>query len=364
MKALISITVATCFGVSLGAGAASAQADVSGGARSHWVGAWEGAPESGGSAVRNQSFRLLVHTSIGGSVLRLRFSNAYGITPLTLSDATVGLPTGGVPGPAVEPATLRAVRFVSGSRLTILAGQDAYSLPVPMQVPPNAWLSVSFYVPGSYTDSTFHQIGMTTSYATGSGGGDQASDPSGSQFASPTISWTYLTGVDVKAPPRVSTIVALGDSITDCCIEIPDSNMRWPDLLDERLAAVAGGQRFTVVNAGISGNDVSNDRGGNATQGTAGDIRDVRDVFDEPNVSTVILFEGINDIGTGVDAAHIIAAYERVASDAHARGLRVVICTMTPSFGSVVYGTDYTTKRPSATRSTAGSWRTPAGSTA
>ncbi len=323
----------------------------------HWVGAWEGAPESGVFSVSNQSFRLLVHTSIGGSLLRLRFSNAYGTTPLTLSDVTVALPTQDVPGPSVDATTLRSVRFATGGQLTIPAGQDAYSLPIHLQVPGNAWLTVSFYVPGTYATATAHQMGMTTSYQTPSGGGDQASDPTGSGFTSPSfLAWTYLTGVDVVAPRRVSTVVALGDSITDCCIEIPDSNMRWPDLLDQRLAVAAGGQRFSVVNAGISGNDVSNDRGGNTSQGAAGDTRDARDVFAEPNVSTVILFEGINDVGTGVDAAHITAAYERILSDAHARGIRVLIATLTPCYGSVAYGTGYTTN--AAVRDQVNSWIT------
>jgi lysophospholipase L1-like esterase len=206
--------------------------------------------------------------------------------------------------------------------------------------PGNAWLTVSFYVPGTYEDSTYHSSGMTTSYSTPSDGGDQTTDASGTSYTTPTIAWTYLTGVDVRARRRVSTIVALGDSITDCCIEIPDSNMRWPGLLDQRLATADGGQRFSVVNAGISGNDVSNDRGGNTTQGAAGDTCDV---FAEPNVSTVILFEGINDVGTGVEAAHITAAYQKILADAHARGIRVLICMLTPSYGSVVYGTGYTT---------------------
>jgi lysophospholipase L1-like esterase len=319
----------------------------------HWVGAWEGSPESGGSAVSNQSFRLLVHTSIGGSVLRLRFANDYGTKPLTISDVTIGLPSDGEPGPSVDASTMHPVGFASGKQLTIPVGRDAYSLPVRLAVPGDAWLSVSFYVPGSYPSSTFHSAGWATSYE---GTGDQANDPAGSQLTTPTISWTYLTGVDVVAPHRVSTVVALGDSITDCCISVPDANMRWPDILDQRLAAAPGGQRFSVVDAGISGNDVSNDRGGNTTQGAAGDTRDVRDVFDEPNVSSMILFEGINDIGTGVDATHITAAYQKILAQAHARGIRVIISTLTPSMGSVLgaapgpascaCGLGYTTNAP------------------
>ncbi len=320
----------------------------------HWVGAWEGAPESGGGTVDDQSFRLNVHTSIGGSELRLRFSNAYGTSPLTLKDVTVALPVNDLPLAAVQASTLRHVSFSSGASLTIPAGQNAYSLPVAMTVPGNTWLTVSFYVPGKYPSSTFHDVGMDTSFSTMPGEGDDASDADGHHFTEPTISWTYLTGIDVVAPKDVSTIVALGDSITDCCIEIPDSNRRWPDLLDQRLATQPGGQRFSVVDAGISGNDVSNDRGGNDTQGAAGDTRDVRDVFDEPNVSNMILFEGVNDIGTGANAAQIEAAYLKIVAAAHNRGIRIIISTITPMFGNVTGGDDYTTN--SAVRNQVNSW--------
>jgi lysophospholipase L1-like esterase len=313
----------------------------------HWVGAWEAAPESGGGAVRDESFRMLVHTSIGGSSVRLRFSNSYGTAPLTLSDVTVALPDGNLPGPGIQPLTLHPVRFAHNSAsLSIPAGANAYSLPVAMTVPGDAWLTVSFYVPGSYGASTFHDVGMTTSYTTTSGFGDASATTDGLDFLEPTLSYTYLSGVDVTTPSSVSTIVALGDSITDCCIEVPDSSSRWPDLLDQRLAAVPGGQRFSVVDAGISGNDVSNDRGGNATQGAAGDTRDVRDVFNEPDVHNMILFEGVNDIGSGVSAGPIEAAYLKILGAAHARGIRVFIATITPMEGNVTGGLDYTLDSP------------------
>ncbi|MDP1793598.1 MAG: hypothetical protein Q8K63_05605 [Acidimicrobiales bacterium] len=60
-------------------------------AQFHWVGAWAAAPQAGGAAVSNETFRLFVHTSLGGSQLRLRFSNRYGDAPLTLRNVSVAL---------------------------------------------------------------------------------------------------------------------------------------------------------------------------------------------------------------------------------------------------------------------------------
>ncbi len=308
----------------------------------HWVGAWEGSPESGGPVGRDQTYRLFVHTSIGGSSLRLRFSNSYGTEPVRLRDVTVAMPVG-PPGPGIKPATLRRVRFPGGSAVTIPVGANRYSQPVRFDVPGDAWLAVSFYAPGAYSTTTWHKQAWGANWQTPAGAGDHAADPGGGALAVPTTSWTYLSGVDVEAPMTTSTVVALGDSITDCCMSVPGANGRWPDLLDRRIAAQPGAQRLSVIDAGISGNNVSDNRNGNATQGEAGDVRDVRDVFDEPNVSTVIVFEGVNDIGTRVHAAGIEAAYRRILEGAHRRGIRVLISTLTPTFAALASGPTYTT---------------------
>jgi hypothetical protein len=100
-------------------------------------------------------------------------------------------------------------------------------------------------------------------------------------------------------------------------------NMRWPDLLNRRLRAATGThQRFSVVNAGINGNLVSDEKGGLANYGEPGYLRVGRDVFAEPHVSTLIIFEGVNDVATGQSADKIEAAYEWILSEAHQRGIR------------------------------------------
>jgi lysophospholipase L1-like esterase len=300
----------------------------------HWVGAWEGSPESGGAMSEDQSYRLFVHASTGGPSLRLRFSNRYGRTPLSLRDVTVALPITPLT-PAVQAATVRPVRFAKGNSLTIAPGEDAISAAVHLRLAGSSWLAVSFFAPGSYPTTTYHQDAWGLNWQTLAGDGDHAGDASGKSFRRPYDSWTFLSGVDVLAPTTVSTVVALGDSITDCVASVPDGNTRWPDLLNDRLAAMPGGQHFSVVNAGIGGNLVSKDRDGNANVGQAADKRMRWDVFDEPDVSTLILFEGVNDIGKGVTAAGLERAYRQILLAAHQRGIRVLISTLTPTAGKV-----------------------------
>jgi len=147
----------------------------------------------------------------------------------------------------------------------------------------------------------------------------------------PTSSWFLLCGIDVAAPGSARVIVALGDSLTDGAHSRIDSAGDWPSVLTRRLGE-AGRTDVAVINAGISGNQLLN--------GGAGDnalSRFDRDVLAVPGVSTVIVLEDSNDIGTAppllqpaVGAAEIIDAYRQLIRRAHAAGLRVVGGTLTP----------------------------------
>jgi lysophospholipase L1-like esterase len=85
-----------------------------------------------------------------------------------------------------------------------------------------------------------------------------------------------------------------------------------------------------VANEGISGNRVLSDGAGQSALN-----RLDRDVLSQPGVSTVFLFEGVNDIKahTGVTAEDLIAGYREIAGRARAAGLCVVGATVGPFKG-------------------------------
>jgi lysophospholipase L1-like esterase len=69
-----------------------------------------------------------------------------------------------------------------------------------------------------------------------------------------------------------------------------------------------------------------------------------RDVFAQKGVRWMILFAGVNDIGSIRDSGtqetrtrQLIAAYEKLIADAHARKIRVYGCTITPFKGNGYY---------------------------
>jgi lysophospholipase L1-like esterase len=165
-----------------------------------------------------------------------------------------------------------------------------------------------------------------------------------------------LCEIDVAGPRPIRTVVAFGDSITDGMGSTVDANHRWPDYLSRRI--VAAKLNLSVVNQGIGGNQVLA-RG----LGDSALSRFDRDALALPGVSTIIVMEGINDIGFSgnmipglsrpdvIPAEEIIQGYRQLLARAHARGLKVIGATMTPFEGSPAY-----TKDKEAVRAAVNTW--------
>jgi lysophospholipase L1-like esterase len=287
----------------------------------------------------------VVRVSKGGTALRIRLSNRYGTSPLRVAGATVARSGDGA---AIEPGSVRQLTFRGRISPTVPAGSEVASDPTLLRTRPLEKLTVTMYFATPSGPATFHEGGLTTTYRAN---GNHLRDLGGEAYAGETShSWYYLAGVDVaggrdRAHPghdsSAGTIVALGDSITDGAISTPGADNRYPDELAERLAAA--GRPAGVVNAGINGNKLRTD---STCLGESALNRFARDVLDQPGIRTVIVLEGINDIGmagqpdTGcgaspvVTAAEIIDAHRRLIRAAHAAGVRVIGATLTPVKGN------------------------------
>src|SRR4051794_28096418 len=62
-----------------------------------WVGTWSASPQAVAPSIHlnGQTVRQIVHTSLGGDRVRVRFSNVYGTSGLVIGSAHVALSTGG-----------------------------------------------------------------------------------------------------------------------------------------------------------------------------------------------------------------------------------------------------------------------------
>lgn len=288
-----------------------------------WVGTWTTTPAvTEGITLDAQTVRMIAHVSIGGAVLRVRLSNAYGMGKLDIGAAHVALRSEAA---GIVPGSDRTLTFDGSPSTTIAAGSLAVSDPVELEVAPLSDLAVSLYLPGSLAESfqiTGHGVARQTNYISGAGDFTAATALPVEQTTEANL---FVSGIDIAAPAGTAGIVAFGDSLTDCNISRVDANNRWPDQLARRLVERGGDRAPGVMNQGIGGNRIINDaRGGSAQR------RFDRDVLAQTGVSHVIVFMGINDIRNRsrkpeeeVTAADMIAGLHQLALRARTHGLKV-----------------------------------------
>jgi lysophospholipase L1-like esterase len=352
-NALAALTVATALAGSAAVApwARGTPASASGAGR--WVTSWEGAPVVGtpipgsdcpaGSGLTDQTVRNVVFLSAGGNAVRVRLTNVFGTRAVTVTHASVAVQRSG----ATPTAGPRQLTFGGAGDVTLVAGGQALSDPLPLSVAAGTKLLVSVYAPGPTGPVTNHPFTAQTNYLAA---GDRALEPSADGYRT-TPCWMLIDGVDVRASARVTgSVIALGDSITDTANTTGDADRRWPDDLARRLAARRG-PTLSVGNAGLGGNRLLAPRDGQPYYGVPAPARLDRDVFGRTGVRAVILLEGINDIGYDAPASDIIAVDRQIIAQAHARGLRIVGGTLTPFGGSVIW-----TKERQATWDAVNAW--------
>ena len=302
-----------------------------------WIGTWAASPQPVWEAdfpaaiefprtLWNQTVRQIARVSIGGDQLRVVLSNEYGDAPLVIGAAHVALAEEGA---AITAGSDRALTFSGNPSVTIPPGAPAVSDPVDLGVEPLGSVAVSLFLPDITPTATMHWDGRQTAYIAA---GNKVADADIKPDAT-TLSRLFLSGILVDAPEDARAIVAFGDSITDGDGSTADANVRWPDLLAERLKA-AGGGPVAVLNEGISGARVLSDR-----MGVNALARFDEDVLSHPRADTVILMMRINDIGwpdsaleraPAPSAEDVIDGYEQLIARAHDHGMRIIGATLTP----------------------------------
>ena len=310
-----------------------------------WIGSWASSqqmPEPANAlppgALEDATLRQIVHLSLGGQSLRVRLSNAFGTEPLHVTNVHIAKSLSPA-SPALREGTDTIVTFAGAPNLTIPAGADYISDPVAFDAPPGSDLAVSMHFDHAPAQQTSHPGSRSTSYLVH---GDLVSAPD-LPGARTFDHWFNLSGIEIPVTrTNESVVVTLGDSITDGHGATTNGNDRWPDDLARRL--MEAGLPRSVLNRGIGGGRILLDGlGPNAL------ARFDRDVLAEPGVRTLIILEGINDIGTFDRAgtlppaahAHLVAdltaAYAQMVMRAHSAGIKVYGATLTPFAGNPTY---------------------------
>lgn len=302
-----------------------------------------------GPRASGRTVRQFARVTVGGTGIRLRFSNETGTEPLAIAEAHVALP-GSAPG-SVDPSTDRLVLFDGGRTAVVAPGKALLSDAVAMPVQPLTRLAVSAFFRSNSPAQVGHLIASETNYVAP---GSQADAPA-LTGAVATGSGFYLSGITAVADLPGGAVACLGDSITDGLDSSQDAERRWPDRLAERLLAATHG-RIGAIDAGITGNGLLQGTRVSVV-GESGLARLARDVLGRPGVRWLILFEGINDIifppDDGDTAAELIAAYGQAIARAHAAGVKAFGATLTPFAGA---GPPYYSPAKEALRQRVNAW--------
>jgi lysophospholipase L1-like esterase len=311
-----------------------------------WVGSWAASqqiPEPNNAVplenLHDATLRQIVHLSLGGPTIRVRVSNAFGTDPLHLIAVHVARPV----SPAssrIDPASDRTVTFNGHVDVLIPMGAEYISDPLNYPVAALSDLAITIQIETAPGQETGHPGSRATSYLA-AGVPASSAELTGAQTFD---HWYFLSGVDVSAPADASSMVALGDSITDGHGATTNGNDRWTDVLAARLLHSPDTDKVAVLNEGIGGNRLLLDGlGPNAL------ARFDRDVLAQTGVRYLIVLDGINDIGVLTRTApaseeqhedlvrHMIGAYQQIILRAHAHGIKVIGGTVMPFMGSGYY---------------------------
>lgn len=297
-------------------------------------------PKSG--TLDGKSIRQIVHVSIGGKTLRLHLSNEYSKEPVEIKSVFVAdivesedIKVADI-GIDIQPKTARYLKFNGKRNLTIAAGETAVSDPVAYDLKPLQRLAITISYGKTPVNATSHRGSRTTSYIING----EAKPKTTFANIEREDHWYNIATIDVIAND-CSAIACIGNSITDGRGTTTNLQNRWTDFFAEALQASETTSNLAVLNLGIGGNSVF--YGGLSAPAVK---RFDRDCLEQAGVKTIVVYEGINDLGgTNNDAearaAKIIECYKEFIRKAHQRGMKIYGATIAPYFGSFYDNGDF-----------------------
>ncbi len=289
-----------------------------------WTGTWATATEKPFSKsdvpqkvqLDNNTLRQVVHVSLGGDVLRLELSNAFGDEPLEINSVYIA---DAADGEQIDTKTARYLLFNGQRGVTIAPHQVVFSDALKYKLKPLQRLSITIHYGTMPKTLTTHRGSRTNSYIMQGECKPKQSFTVGERLEH----WYTIAAIDVQTAGGVNCIACLGNSITDGRGSTTDAQNRWTDVLAEQLQGRVG-----VLNLGIGGNCVL--QGG---LGQPAVDRFERDILGQRGVTHLIIYEGINDIGGSKSvektSRQLIRAYQKFITKARERGWKVYLGTIT-----------------------------------
>ena len=334
-----------------------------------WTGAFASSIEDAyqppaGDTWGNQTVRIAVSPGVSASAgadVRIRLSDpGYwsedGTGGLQVGAASIALQSAA--GSPAASATPQALTFDSGASVTVPEGGDVYSDPValPFAVSPDQGILISLYL----TNSSLPELplnddpsGAKTWFALSSPTANETASEAATPFTSgySTNMVPLLTGLDVTTPevsgspalPGEPTVVVTGDGgIIDGPYnsDLPSDAGNVPSQrLAGQLIAQGDAPGFGVVDTSVEDNMLLQDAASSgAPGGLALEYRLDHDVLAEPDVGTVIINAGLQDVladdGASADVTEITDALADIGTQLSAFNIgEVAVGSLTPCSG-------------------------------
>jgi lysophospholipase L1-like esterase len=333
----------------------------------HFTGTWATAPQTPvksfmpyNNDMSNRSVRQIVKVSAGGDIVKLKLTNIFSTEPVVIQSVYLAEATDSF---SVLTHGAHYFRFDGKRHVTIAAGGTATSDAMKFDLRPLEKVAITINYTKAPKVPTVHMGSRTTSYIM-----KGATTPR-TRFDGcfPYEKWFNLAALDVYTS-NVRTVAILGNSITDGKGSTTNQQNRWPDEMSEELnrayakafslattrkepaaTTTKNEQQWAVLNLGIGNNRV-------LTTGFGQPAKDRfnRDILGQTGLTDVIIFEGINDLGTSRDgrttARLLIEQYQLMIRKAKARRLRVWLATITPMKGAGYFSADHEAGRETVNR--------------
>ena len=299
-----------------------------------WEATWATAIEFTGpsdmpaSSLSNRAIRQIIHVSKGGTQLQLKLSNVHSKEPVDIKSVFIA---DAKEASDIDAKTAKYVTFNGKRNITIEPGKDLTSDVIGYNLKPLQLLSITInYGESTPVNASSHRGSRTTSYIIKG----VAKPKTKFVDAEKVDHWYNIASLDVlrSNPAEANAIVVLGNSITDGRGSTTNKQNRWTDAMAEAL-----GGETSVLNLGIGGNSVL--WGGLSEPAVK---RFNRDILEQQGVKTLIIFQGVNDIGGSRGNSEEVAkklteAYKSFINQGHAKGWKVIGATITPFKGNSYY---------------------------
>lgn len=293
-------------------------------AQPYWAGTWIDPAASRkvtSAGFDKQTLRQIVRTTVPGNTARIRLSNTRGSESVTVSAVHIALRNSDA---SIDASTDRTVTFGKQASVTLPPGGETYSDTVVFDVPAQADVAISFYLPNATvvtSGQSSQAAGEQVTYvATGN-----VSGSANIEVTSRSGGYHLLASLDVQGEALRGSVATIGGSIT-AGVGAGGDGQSWPSFLTERLSTAN-------MNIGVLNQQYDAGPNGAAVDGKN---KSAADVLEQPNLRWIIYADAPGQSSY----EQLNASLQEMIAQARRRQVKLLCSTLTPYEGHPSWDAD------------------------